>query len=137
MRRILTACAVTGALTTTVGSAAAHHSAAIYESTTTSLEGTVQEFRYINPHSVLVVKVNAASGGTVVWHLEGESPAMLTRDGWSHAAIAPGDQIKLDINRLRTGGAAGFWNPKAVYYVNGKPFVGSPCLSSPNRCHSP
>jgi uncharacterized protein DUF6152 len=50
----------------TAGPAPAHHSITVYEVFSTTLEGTVQEFKYINPHSIIVLKV-AGPKGAAVW----------------------------------------------------------------------
>ena len=51
-------------------SAYAHHSAAgIDQTKTVSLEGTVREFKWANPHSWIELEVKNAKGDTEVWNL--------------------------------------------------------------------
>ncbi len=85
----------------------------VYEVFSTTLEGTVQEFKYINPHSIIVLKVAGPKGATV-WHLEGDPPATLDRDGYSRTTFRPGDKLKLSINRLRSGQNGGLWTVRTA-----------------------
>ncbi len=99
--RFLAAAVLAAALVGT-GSAHTHHSMTVYEIFSTTFEGTVQEFKFINPHSIIVLRVPGPKGATV-WYLEGDPPAALERDGLSRTAFWPGDRLKVNINRLRSG----------------------------------
>ena len=81
MSRLLTASLLVAMLLVARGPAVAHHSMAVYDVFTVPIEGTVQQFRFVNPHSVIVLKVKTPKGGTVIWHLEGDRP------GWCATAI--------------------------------------------------
>jgi hypothetical protein len=86
--------------------AAAHHSFAMYDpSKLVTLTGTVQDFEWTNPHSIVLLAVdgavNAADG---VWSLElPTSPGNLTRMNWTKRSLKPGDRVAIDINPLRDG----------------------------------
>lgn len=114
----------------------AHHSMAIYDVFTTTIEGTVHQFRFVNPHSVIILKVKAPGGGTVIWHLEGDPPATLARDGYTRNLFRPGDRLRLMVHRVRSGKAGGLWTPRMVIMKNGREFIGHQCLSSPDHCNS-
>ena len=129
MRRLLTALLSIGLLGIVGGTAFAHHSMAPYEFFATTIEGTVQQFRYVNPHCILVVKSKGR-----VWHLQGEPPAMMARYGFSRGTFRPGDRLKLQVQRRRDGKPGGFWNIRMIIMKNGQPFEGHDCLSSPGRC---
>jgi len=75
VRKFLAACTVAGALAVAVGQATAHHSMAVYDAFSITVEGTVQEFKYVNPHSIILLKVSAPNGGHRIWYLEGDPPA--------------------------------------------------------------
>jgi Family of unknown function (DUF6152) len=106
------------------GAGIAHHSFAMFNmELPTELEGTVQEFRFSNPHSFLLVKVKGQDGRTVTWTLEGTSPASLGRDGWSGQTLRPGDQIRLTIWPLASGGHGGVWYPKWTHFRDGRAIV--------------
>ncbi len=133
--RFLAAGALGAALAGAAGSARAHHSMTVYEVFSTTLEGTVQEFKFINPHSIIVLRVPGPKGATV-WYLEGDPPAALERDGLSRAAFRPGDRLKVNVNRLRSGQNGGLWTVRTIIMQNGHEFSGHQCLSSADRCNS-
>ncbi len=85
--------------------ALAHHSFAMFDfATTTTVKGTVQEFRWTNPHVVLLVAAEPRGGAAAeVWTLELTSPGNLTRIGWSRHSFKPGDRIEVALNPLRDG----------------------------------
>ena len=85
------------------------------------LEGTVQEFQYVNPHVILLLKVKGKDGRVETWTLQGQPTAMMERQGWTRATLKPGDQVKVQIAPLRSGAAGGDWNPQQLHYRDGKP----------------
>jgi hypothetical protein len=118
MSKLVAALLSVGLLAYAGGPAFAHHSTAAYEFSTTTIAGTVLEFRYTNPHSILVLRQNSATGHATIWHLEGYPPAALVREGFSRNSLRPGDQIILQIQRLRSGKAGGYWKPTTVIIQN-------------------
>jgi hypothetical protein len=84
----------------------AHHSFAMFDfnDTVTFKAATVKEFRWTNPHVVLLVEGSAQPGtAPAVWSMELTSPGNLTRMGWSRHSFKPGDRIDLQFNPLRDG----------------------------------
>jgi hypothetical protein len=73
----------------------AHHSFAAYynESQSISLEGTVHEFRYKNPHAVVVFHVADAAGRLQKYEAEWANPSRLQRQGINTNTLRPGDVI--------------------------------------------
>jgi Family of unknown function (DUF6152) len=69
--------------------------------------GTVQEFRFTSPHTFIVLEVVDQDSHKVVWNLEGKSPNSLAWDGWTHNTLKPGDELRLTIYPLRSGGPGG------------------------------
>jgi hypothetical protein len=118
MSRLLAASLLVGLLAYAGGPAFAHHSTAIYEFAPITIQGTVVEFRYTNPHSILVLRQNGAGGHAAIWHLEGYPPAALVREGFSRNSLRPGDRIIVDIQRLRSGKPGGYWKPRTVIMLN-------------------
>jgi hypothetical protein len=101
--------------------ALAHHSFSMFEyGTSTELEGTVQEFKYVNPHSFIILRVKATDGRAATWTLEGSAPSTLERDGWTARTLKPGDQIRATISPLRSGAAGGMWEPQGIRFRDGK-----------------
>jgi hypothetical protein len=109
---------VIAALTVLTGSAAAtkmvaaHHAMVMYDRTTTfTLNGTVVELQWTNPHVFLLVNGKIDQGEQsgdsqpAVWRLETSGPANLTRQGgWSATALKPGERVSVQINPIREPG---------------------------------
>src|ERR1700761_3934652 len=85
--------------------AQAHHSFAMFDfNNTLAFKATVKEFRWTNPHVVLLVEGSPKPGTPAeVWSMELTSPGNLTRMGWSRHSFNPGDAIELQFNPLRDG----------------------------------
>jgi hypothetical protein len=110
-----------GALVMTGDGALAHHSYSMFEfGSSVEMEGTVQEFKYVNPHAFIILKVKGKDGRLETWSLEGQPPAMLERAGWTARTLKPGDQIKATIAPLRSGANGGSWTPQQLHFRNGK-----------------
>ena len=74
----------------------AHHSAAGIDRTkSVTIEGTVKQFKWGNPHSWLEVDVPNGKGGTDLWNFEMNPPAYLVRSGWKSTSVKPGDKVKV------------------------------------------
>jgi len=86
----------------------AHHSFAMFDSTkNTTLEGTIKEFQWTNPHSWVQIVVKDASGKDVEYSIEGGSPNGLARQGWKRTSLKPGDKAVLIMHPLKDGTAGG------------------------------
>lgn len=72
----------------------AHHSiASVYDSArTVTIEGRVHEFRFVNPHPILVVDV-ASRGGTQSWRLEMDNRSELARIGVTSDTLKAGEYV--------------------------------------------
>lgn len=111
-RRTKSRIAVAGGLAAVVGAlfagalpALAHHSFAMFDfANTVVIKGTVKEFRWTNPHVILLAAATPKAGeAEEVWSMELTSPGNLTRLGWSRLSFKPGDRIELEFNPLRDG----------------------------------
>jgi len=110
-----------GALLTAPGSAGAHHSLSAFDGfNPIELDGTVQEFRFSNPHSYIVMKAKGPDGRVATWTLEGSAASTLERQGWSNRTLKPGDQIRAEVSPLASGGAGGSWDTQAIRFRDGK-----------------
>ena len=88
--------------------ASAHHSTAIYDSENpVELSGTVAEWKFTNPHCVVVLEITTAEGDTQVWNLEGSNTSLLFRRGWTPLTLKPGDKITATVRPLRSGAFGG------------------------------
>jgi hypothetical protein len=84
-----------------LGTAVAHHSMAMYDhNEVVTLDGTVVELRWSNPHVVLIVAGRPGQDrGAATWTLETSSPVRLERElGWNANALRPGDHVKIELN---------------------------------------
>jgi hypothetical protein len=86
----------------------AHHSTAIYDSDNPiELRGKVVEWRFTNPHCIIMLEVTDKNGKTAIWTLEGSNTALLFRRGWTPETLRPGDRIIVTVRPLRSGAAGG------------------------------
>ncbi len=86
----------------------AHHSFAMFDAEKVkTLEGTVKEFQWTNPHSWILATVNNAEGKPEQWAIEMGGPGGLARQGWVPKTLTPGMKIELTIHPLRDGSNGG------------------------------
>ena len=108
MRISKTMLVLAGAATLAAAPAFAHHSFAMFDNTKdVTLEGTVKEFQWTNPHSWVQLMVKDASGKEVEWSVEAGSPNGLSRQGWTRHAAKPGDKASIVVHPLKDGTAGG------------------------------
>ena len=72
----------------------AHHGASEYDMTKiVSLNATVKQLQFVNPHTLLVFTAKGDAGKVNEWEGELPSPNLLSRRGWSRSTLKPGDQV--------------------------------------------
>lgn len=106
----------------------AHHSFAMFDATKNiTLQGTVKEFEWTNPHSWLRVMVmDEKTGKPVMWALEMSSPARLTTMGMHSDSVKTGDSVSVTFHPMRDGTRGGQFiqamlpGGKAVVRANAK-----------------
>jgi len=105
--------------------ALAHHSFAMFDAGKIStLEGTVKEFQWTNPHAWILLMVAESEGATPAqWAVELNGPTGLARDGWTPKTLTPGMKVKVVIHPLRDGQKGGQF--LAVTLPDGK-LIGNP-----------
>jgi len=107
----------------------AHHSFAMFDAGTIStLEGTVKEFQWTNPHAWILMMVKNAEGQEVQWAIEMNGPTGLARQGWLPKTLTPGMPVKVVIHPLRDGKSGGQF--LAVTLPDGK-VLGNPAGRGP------
>jgi hypothetical protein len=91
------------------GPAFAHHSFAMFDSSKlATLDGTVKDFRWSNPHSTVAVYGSLTPGAPpTLWTLELTSPSNLLHMGWDKHSVSEGDHVLVQINPLRSGEPGG------------------------------
>jgi hypothetical protein len=93
------------AIVTSLGAlpAGAHHSTAAFDnSRVVKIEGTITQFRWINPHAS--IKIDGVSEGDApdgVWTVEMTAPNVLINEGWTRTALKEGDKVTMYVNPLR------------------------------------
>ena len=110
--------------------AAAHHSFAMFDQEKVmTLEGTVHEFQWANPHAFIELDV-VNRGRTQRWAIELNSPNNLTRQGWRRTSLRAGDKITVRIAPLRSGHSGGLFldlrKPDGTVLDSGLPKDGTP-----------
>jgi hypothetical protein len=85
--------------------ASAHHSFAMFDQQKEmTLDGTLKELQWTNPHIwVQVLVKDPATGKDVEWSVEGGSPNNLSRKGWSRNSMKAGDKVVIVIHPLKNG----------------------------------
>lgn len=82
----------------------AHHGTANYDMTKiVTLKGTVTDFQFINPHTLIMFDVKNDKGQVEHWQAEATSPNHLVRAGWTKDILKPGDQITISGYRAKNG----------------------------------
>jgi len=89
-----------------ISSVTAHHSTTMFDhAKTLTINGTVVELRWVNPHVSLSVNgvINQWEGDKpAVWVMEMTSPGNLVRaGGWRRNAVKPGDEVEVLFSPLR------------------------------------
>ena len=96
-RRPLLALAVSVGIALAAAPTLAHHSRAMFDiGKNITYRGVVEEYRWQNPHSHIVVRVGAgaADRSTVgTWSVEASAISLMTSSGWTPRTYRPGDPI--------------------------------------------
>jgi Family of unknown function (DUF6152) len=88
----------------TTATAYAHHSGSMFDrSKMVTLEGTVKEYQFQNPHVWIEILVPGTAGEPVQWSIEGETRATMSRIGLPNSALKPGDKVTIHAHPLRDG----------------------------------
>ena len=82
----------------------AHHGNAAYDATKRiTVKGTVIEWLWANPHSVILLEVTNDSGQVVHWAAETENPTTMSHSGWSKTSFKPGDEVTVTMVPANNG----------------------------------
>jgi Family of unknown function (DUF6152) len=130
VNRVLRKLALPAALALLAAPALAHHSFAMFDQKKiVTLDGTVIEFQWTNPHAFIEMDV-IVGGKHARWSIELNSPNNLKRQGWTRASLKTGDKIKLRANPLRNGHTGGLFLdvvlPNGTVLDSGMPKDGTP-----------
>jgi len=98
----------------------AHHSfgAEFDGSKTVKLEGKVVKMDFVNPHSWLYIDAVMPDGTIERWGVEGGSPNVMFRLGWTKDTLQPGTRVKVTGSPAKDG--AKRMNSQAIEFPDGK-----------------
>jgi len=104
MKRTLFLAAVLVGASLFVSGAYAHHSfgATYLEDKTITLDGSMVQMLFRNPHSYLQIDVKDESGQIVRWNVEWGGVVQLSQKGVTRDTLKPGDHIVIVGNPSRT-----------------------------------
>jgi hypothetical protein len=84
--------------------ASGHHGWAAFESkTTVTFKGTVTDFHFVNPHSVVDFEVTDEHGQVQKWQGELTSAARLASKGWTATTLEDGNEVTITGYRAQSG----------------------------------
>jgi len=102
----------------------AHHSFAMFDTQhPIEITGTVKEFRWVSPHSILILEVKAEDGTVRNWTLEGDTPSLLRTQGVTATSLKAGDEIVARVDPLHSGAPGGAYRARQVKFKDGRPLV--------------
>jgi hypothetical protein len=83
--------------------ALAHHGVAAHydDSKQVTIDGSVSEFQFINPHSFVYLRVIGTDGKEAIWHCEMASRSVLERNGLTQQMFAPGKHVVIAGSQAR------------------------------------
>ena len=88
--------------------ALAHHTFAMFDhDKRVSVNGTVKEFEWTNPHSWMHLVVPGNDGKAEEYSFEMGSTGTLTHDGWKADTVKPGDKISVLMHPYKDGTLGG------------------------------
>lgn len=80
----------------------AHHSTAAFDNEKViRIEGTITQFRWINPHASIKLEGDASEGVDGLWTVEMTAPNILMRQGWKRTSLKVGDKVVMFVNPLK------------------------------------
>jgi hypothetical protein len=89
------------------GPALAHHSFSMFDrDKTLTLNGTVKQLEWTNPHAWLHVMVDE-NGKTIEYPLEMQAIGQAVKNGWKPDSVKPGDKVSVVMHPLRSGSHGG------------------------------
>ena len=84
--------------------ASAHHSFAMFETEVSmTLEGTVSDFVWTNPHAWIRIVVENDQGAEEEWAIEMGGPAGLARGGWTPTTLSDGMPVSIVVRPNKDG----------------------------------
>ena len=75
-----------------------HHSFAVFfdGQKSITITGVVTEYKFVNPHGLIVLDVKNKDGAVEQWKVETNSPSILRRRGWAPDTLKAGETITVE-----------------------------------------
>jgi len=109
MKTILACCAVAMLLGFAPRPMLAHHGSAAYDmSKSITLDGTVTNLEWNNPHCLLHFDSKDDKGEVQHWTIELYNPLWMTRAGWTRNSLKAGDPINITFHGTKSGATNGY-----------------------------
>jgi hypothetical protein len=83
-----------------------------------TLEGEVEKMDWVNPHSWLYINVKKPDGTVERWAVEGGSPGVLLRLGWTRDSLPKGTKIKVQGFQAKDGSLRA--NSRSIEFPDGR-----------------
>jgi Family of unknown function (DUF6152) len=102
--------------------AASHHSTSMYDKAhPLTLEGTVKAMQWRNPHVTFDFVTDAKPDQPArTWTVEGSTPGVMTRSGWTKRSLNTGDRVQVLLAPLRNGKPGGLVLQKVTLLATGQ-----------------
>src|SRR3954454_11282480 len=86
----------------------AHHGSASFDTTKElTLQGTVTEWIWANPHCFLKFDAMDETGTVRNWAVEVSNPTDMTKRGWARSSVKIGDVVGVNLQPVKTGAPIG------------------------------
>src|SRR5438128_98150 len=106
-KRIAAFAVAVGLLTASVHLFAHHGSAAFDVGKQVTLEGTVVEWVWANPHCLLQFDVVDEKGQMARWVTETSNPPDMINRGWTKSSFKAGDRVTVTVEPAKSGKSVG------------------------------
>jgi Family of unknown function (DUF6152) len=99
---------VLGVLLSAIPMFAHHGGTSLYDvSKQITVDATVTEFVWTNPHVEIGLDAKDGKGNVTHWLLESSSPPVMVSHGWNRKILQPGDVVKVTFNPSQRGANVG------------------------------
>jgi hypothetical protein len=133
LRKLTLVAAGLGVLLTAAPALAHHAFAAEFDANKpVNFKGTVTKMEWVNPHVWIHIDVKKPDGTAENWALEGGTPNVLFRRGFTKESLLPGTEIVIDGYQAKDGSRRA--NGRNLTLPNGKMlFLGSSGTGAPHE----
>jgi hypothetical protein len=74
----------------------AHHSDSVFnQNQLVTVTGTVTDFSFANPHTIIRLEAKDSNGNVVSWVVTGGAPNHMVRSGWNQKMFKAGEQLTI------------------------------------------